>query len=767
MTERYWIGGFYVDVSRNQITHNKQVQTLPPKALEVLTYLAKHKGEVVSQEDLLNYVWKETVVSPNTLQRCIAQLRKAFGDSGKAQGFIKTHAKKGYSLEADIRWQETDAPLVALHDPAVNACDSTPPSFEKEGEEVRHRTHKAAKNKLKLKLTLILIILSLSLLLYGAWVYETPRSTTPADRLHITDIRLLTSTDDRELASAYSPDGKFIVFQRFPEVMCQSHLWAKHIDTQQEFQLTQSLGSYGSLAFSPNGKTLSFIKENDCSAPVEQKTCYHLQTLDFAKALTAPQSPHTLMECKSSKIKSPVWMDDDTIALLQKTQGRWRLIRYAISQNESAPLYEVANGSIVSFDFAARDNTLALTTVHEKGILHIEKLSINGELLSSAPIDYQGVIPPYHYIYPNTLPEQNHLVFSTGKQLFTIDFEGNIHRISMPLTDAIGTPLFHPFEKKMLAIKGHYDSDIVAVPLDQFARHDRHDRQLNAHVSTNTAKANDVGYHTIIRSMLEENRAKYQPGGSLIAYSSEGDGTSQVWITDTQTQNATLPFSGKPFSQFPTNTYVRDVLWAEDGGSILINASSQLKQLYLGGIEHDFDIDQEFARDQVIEPGQVIESSIELGFPVRDVFDWDSKQQTVLANILHQGVLTFVSIDLSTGAFTRLSDKAVTWAVKTDSGTLIFTDAEGRFWKVGNIENTLITALEDQESNRHFIATGDTLYGINDNFQLWRFTLESGALELLGQLPDTVDYITDVNDEAILLTLRVAARKDVVELTLE
>ena len=91
----------------------------------------------------------------------------------------------------------------------------------------------------------------------------------------------------------------------------------------------------------------------------------------------------------------------------------------------------------------------------------------------------------------------------------------------------------------------------------------------------------------------------------------------------------------------------------------------------------------------------------------------------------------------------------------------------GRFWQVGSIENTLISELEHQGGDKHFIAKGNTLYGINDDFQLWRYTLENGAFELLGQLPDTVDYITDINDNAILLTLRVAARKDVVELTLQ
>ena len=106
MAAQYWVGGFFIDLSRNQITQNNQSQTIAPKALAVLTHLAEHQGKVVGHEELLAKVWPDTVASPNTLQRNIAQLRKALGDDGKVQVYIKTHAKQGYSLECDVRWQD-------------------------------------------------------------------------------------------------------------------------------------------------------------------------------------------------------------------------------------------------------------------------------------------------------------------------------------------------------------------------------------------------------------------------------------------------------------------------------------------------------------------------------------------------------------------------------------------------------------------------------------------------------------------------------------
>lgn len=44
MTQQYWVGEFFVDLSRNQITVKEEVKTLAPKALSVLTLLAQHQA---------------------------------------------------------------------------------------------------------------------------------------------------------------------------------------------------------------------------------------------------------------------------------------------------------------------------------------------------------------------------------------------------------------------------------------------------------------------------------------------------------------------------------------------------------------------------------------------------------------------------------------------------------------------------------------------------------------------------------------------------
>ena len=723
MAQKYWIGGFHIDLSRNQITQNNQSQTLAPKALAVLTYLAKQQGEVVSQDTLLTNVWPDTVVSPNTLQRSIAQLRKALGDDGKVQVYIKTHAKQGYSLECDVRWHElenkqplldelnneSEQKLEKVLQPAVSQENSKPAS-----KPVTKRV----------KLSAVFVAAAVVIVALTGYQYLLPEQSP---LLSVSRIQALTATDDKEHGGIYSPDGQYVVFRRYSFETCTNNIWAKDAKTQEEFQLTQDLDSFGRHSFSPDGDRLAFIKSENCETPVNQKTCYKLLSLDFKTALKSAQQPSVVLECTDSNIKGPIWLDNDNIAMLQNKAERWVLIRFSISENTSQVIYEVEGGSITDFDYSSSLDKIALTSTHANGQNYIEMLDASGTLLSSHAIKYPQHISRFKLIRPTFSPFDNLLVFSTGRQLYTMSYDGQITKISLPLDVPIGSPKFHPDGDRLLAIKGVMDRDIVSVPLSQLKQKYR---------AQSTADEPDYHHPTVDRSILNEDIAAWQPSGDLIAFKSERFGEDQVWVTDGS--------NTRQLSHFPMDVYLSEFDWALDGQSILANADRELIQVFLDGREKAHILPQ----------------------PVETLFQWNSDKHTALAKARVNGVLKFVELNLEQSTSRIINDKRVHWAQRSEDGRLIYTDQLHRFWQPGPVEDKLIPELSEQGSEKRFIIKDNVIYGINEGNQLWSYSLDEEVFEIIGKVSSNIDYITDLKQDEVLMTLRIASKKEVAELTL-
>jgi len=743
MAAQYWVGDFFVDLTRNQITQKKQSQTIPPKALAVLTYLAKNVNKVVSHDELLSEVWLDTVVTPNTLQRSIAQLRKALGEDSQYQSYIKTHAKQGYSLEVEVRWQDkADAESSLGRDPATDS----PQDHKVTQPHIDHTNLDSNKNTKSVSSTLRLISIIAGIVLLGfiGFSYFTPEQSL---KLSFGELRSLTTTDNKEHTGIYSPDGEYIVFNRYSEKFCSSsNIWAKNIKTQKESQLTKNMGRYGSHSFSQDGEKLVFIKTENCNKPITQKDCYKLMTLDFEKALEAPQSPSLLMECKNSRITKSKWLNNNNIALFQKLSDRWKLASYSIADNKSTVIYSLADGNLIDYDYSVRDDLIALISVHNDGQNYIEILKPDGQLLSSHQIEYPPEIPNLSFIYPNFTPMSDLLIFSTGRQLFTLSYEGEITNISLPIDEPMGSPIFHPSGKRALVIKGHYDGDIATLSLSQIAKSQL--TQTQADQSLTKTNYNDsipaasvpvpiIPAPTILkRSTRDEDSAIYQPNGKLIAFKSDRTGEDQIWINDDN--------GLQQLTHFPIDTRISGMDWAVDGHSILVNVNNTLIQVTLDSNHKSFPFDH----------------------PVVKLFQWNYEDNTALLRVSIKGILKFGEFNLNNSEFRVVTDKKVSWALKSEDGRLIYTDQLDRFWQPGPAEDQLIESLDSQGSDKRFIIEHNVIYGINEEYQLWSYDLNKDIFEILGKLPNNVDLITDINQTDILLTIRITAKKEVAELIL-
>ncbi len=80
---------------------------LEPRHADLLRYLATHRGQVLSAEDIIDQVWERQIVTDQSVYQAIAKLRKALGDSAADSRYIETVTKRGYRLIAEVSWVDS------------------------------------------------------------------------------------------------------------------------------------------------------------------------------------------------------------------------------------------------------------------------------------------------------------------------------------------------------------------------------------------------------------------------------------------------------------------------------------------------------------------------------------------------------------------------------------------------------------------------------------------------------------------------------------
>ena len=92
----------------NRLTRDGKSIQIEPKMMDVLVCLARHAGEMVERQQLINTVWATEFISATILTRAIAELRNALGDDAMNPSFIETIHRRGYRLIAPIEAEVSD-----------------------------------------------------------------------------------------------------------------------------------------------------------------------------------------------------------------------------------------------------------------------------------------------------------------------------------------------------------------------------------------------------------------------------------------------------------------------------------------------------------------------------------------------------------------------------------------------------------------------------------------------------------------------------------
>jgi adenylate cyclase len=118
---------FEIDMARQELRRAGAIVHVEPQVFDLLVYLIRNRHRTVSKDELFDSIWQGRVVSEATLSSRISAARRALGDSGNDQSFIRTLHKRGFRFVGDIEENSSAlAPVIATGVVLDDAAHATP-----------------------------------------------------------------------------------------------------------------------------------------------------------------------------------------------------------------------------------------------------------------------------------------------------------------------------------------------------------------------------------------------------------------------------------------------------------------------------------------------------------------------------------------------------------------------------------------------------------------------------------------------------------------
>lgn len=120
----YQFDQFELDTEFFELRKSGAPVAMEPKAFQMLTLLVESRDRVVSQQDMLDVIWGGRIVSDSAVSSVIKLVRRALGDSGEQQRYVRTVRGRGFRFVREVVEAESEA--TATKKPASEG--ETPPA---------------------------------------------------------------------------------------------------------------------------------------------------------------------------------------------------------------------------------------------------------------------------------------------------------------------------------------------------------------------------------------------------------------------------------------------------------------------------------------------------------------------------------------------------------------------------------------------------------------------------------------------------------------
>src|SRR5215207_2067561 len=95
-------GEYRFDPVNGILSRDGEELSLPPRAIGVLARLLQEPGNIVSKQDLFDFVWNGAYVTETSLSEAVGLLRQALQDPPQEPQYIQTVHRRGYRFIAPV-----------------------------------------------------------------------------------------------------------------------------------------------------------------------------------------------------------------------------------------------------------------------------------------------------------------------------------------------------------------------------------------------------------------------------------------------------------------------------------------------------------------------------------------------------------------------------------------------------------------------------------------------------------------------------------------
>ena len=103
MVEDFQLGEWHVSPRELTLSNTSSEIKIKPKAMDILLAFKVSNKNILSREEIYDFIWPDQVVSNASLNAHIADLRKVLGDNASNPTYLKTRSKLGYELLVPIQ----------------------------------------------------------------------------------------------------------------------------------------------------------------------------------------------------------------------------------------------------------------------------------------------------------------------------------------------------------------------------------------------------------------------------------------------------------------------------------------------------------------------------------------------------------------------------------------------------------------------------------------------------------------------------------------